>query len=51
MIQEIQDYVAQTEEIAILSRKISGTEFVLDDFTDLIEDLEGTNTIDLQSLR
>ncbi|KAG1334495.1 Transcription factor MYB124 [Cocos nucifera] len=47
---EIQDYLAQTEETEILSRTISGTEFVLDDFTDLIEDLKGTNTIGLQSL-
>ncbi|XP_010917008.1 transcription factor MYB124 isoform X2 [Elaeis guineensis] len=47
----IQDYLAQTEETEILSRKISGTEFVLDDFTDLIEDLKGTNTTGLQSLR
>ncbi|XP_038985934.1 transcription factor MYB124-like isoform X1 [Phoenix dactylifera] len=48
---EIQDYVAQTEESGMLSRKISGTDFVLDDFRDLIEELMSSDSIGLQSLR
>ncbi|XP_008797126.1 transcription factor MYB124-like [Phoenix dactylifera] len=48
---EIQDYLAQTEETGLLNRKISGTDFLLDDFRDLMEDLKGTNTISQQSLR
>nr|XP_010926224.1 transcription factor MYB124 isoform X2 [Elaeis guineensis] len=48
---EIQDYIAQTDESGILSRKISGTDFVLDDFRDLIEELMSTDSIGQQSLR
>lgn len=43
---EIQDYLAQTDESGIC-----GTDFVLDDFRDLIEDLRGTNIKGQQSLR
>ncbi|EHA8590932.1 transcription factor MYB124 [Cocos nucifera] len=48
---EIQDYMAQTEESGMPSRKISGTDFVLDDFRDLIEELMSSDSIGQQSLR
>lgn len=41
---ELQDYLIQTEESGLLRRKISGMDFLLDDFKDLIEDLKSVNT-------
>ncbi|KAJ0987401.1 hypothetical protein J5N97_005757 [Dioscorea zingiberensis] len=41
---ELQDYLLQTEDSDLLRSKISGMDFLLDDFKDLIEDLRSENS-------
>lgn len=42
-IQELQDYLLQTEDSDLLRSKISGMDTLLEDFKDLIEDLKNEN--------
>ena len=51
IIQELQDYLLQTEDSDLLRSKISGMDTLLEDFKDLIEDLKNGNSESHSSMR